>query len=258
MNRGTPALLAVSLTVLLSACSGGDGTTAAPAPSVSMSPSASPSASPSPSPSPSPVDVKAAGVAAAGKINLQTDDLPAGFRTSPASDAASAENAKAEKEIATCIGIPYVQPAVSEPSDDFVKGADFPTLQYGSKVDFYTEKAAVAADLAAVQGEKAAGCFAKQFKKELTAGAAGVTFTPVVTTRFTPVAAGSDGAFGLRFTSTGKVSGQSIPFTLDILGFVKDRTEVTLAVIAAGAKTNDAERDALFAKLVERGVANAL
>jgi hypothetical protein len=33
---------------------------------------------------------------------------------------------------------------------------------------------------------------------------------------------------------------------------------VSLTVAALGAKPNDVERDALFAKLVERGVANAL
>jgi hypothetical protein len=204
------------------------------------------------------VDVTVAGPAAAAKINLQTDDLPAGFTTSPAADGESAEDEAAEKELSACVGQPFAESLVSEVSDDFAKGAEGPVLEYASQVEFYADETVVAADLLVYQGDKIGECLSRQFTKEIKANAEGVKFSPIVVTRLTPVAEGADGAFGLRFSTKGTSQGQSIPFTFDVLGFAKDRTEVSLTVAAFGAKPNDVERDALFAKLVERGVANAL
>lgn len=250
MTRRLSALLALSLAGALTACGGGESGTA--------SPSGSPSTSLSPSPSPSPVDVTAAGPSAAAKINLQAADLPAGFTTSPAADEDSAEDEAADKELNACLGQPVSESLASEVSDDFVKGEDFPTIEYASQVDFFADEAKVAADLMAYQGDKIGECLSRGLNKEIKANAEGVKFSPVVVTRLAPVAEGADGAFGLRFSTKATGPKQTIPFTVDILGFGKDRTEVSLTVLAFGAKPNEVERDALFAKLVERGLANAL
>lgn len=247
MKRALPALLALSLIALVTACSGGDGAATAAS---SAAPSGSPPASPSP------VDLKIAGGAAAEKINLQSADLLPGFATSPDSEG---EGGFVTEETTACIGIPLVEPVVSKSSADFTKGVNAQTVQYFSGVDFYAVEGQLAAKLSALQGPKADDCLAKELKKELIEGVGGeLTLSRVVVTRFSPAAPGADGSFGMRFTITGKARGQSIPFTVDILGFNKGRTEVSLFVIAVGQNLPTAERDALFAKLVSRGVLNAL
>ncbi len=250
MPRRLSALLALFLGGALTACAGGGSGTAAP--------SGSPSQSSSPSPSPSPVDVTVAGPPAAAKINLQAADLPADFKASPAADEDSAEDEAAGKELSACVGQPFAESLVSEVSDDFVKGEEFSVLEYASQVEFYADEAVVAADLMVSQGDKIGACLSRQFTKEIKANVEGVKLSPIVVTRLAPVAQGADGAFGLRFSTKAIGPKQSIPFTFDVLGFAKDRTEVSLTVSAFGAKPNDVERDALFAKLVERGLANAL
>jgi Ca2+/Na+ antiporter len=96
------------------------------------------------------------------------------------------------------------------------------------------------------------------FQDIVTAQADGVEFEEPKVSRLTPTATGADGSFGFRVTTAVTAEGQSIPFTLDLLAFGKDRTTVGLSVFGVGTSVPEAERDALFAKLVERGTANAL
>lgn len=245
MSRRT-ASLALCLVLPLAACGGGGDDETAQA-SGSPSPSAT-SASPSPSPS---LDPKAAGAAAAAAINLKAADLPAGFTPTPADETAADEDAS-DAQLATCVGIPDTQPVTEVPSDDFTKGQDLPTLTYSSSVEVFADPTVVRTELAAFQGDELGPCLSKLFAKEIASGADGVTFSKPVVTRLTPAATGTDGAFGVKVTTTGKADGQSIPFTFEVLGYAKGRTEVTLTVLAAGTRTVDAERDALFATLVDR------
>jgi hypothetical protein len=164
------------------------------------------------------VDVAVAGPPAAAKINLQTADLPAGFTTSPAADGEFAEDEAVEKELGACVGQPFAESLVSEGSDDFVKGVEFPVLEYASLVEFFADEAVVAADLMVFQGDKIGDCLSRQFTKELKADAEGVKFSPIMVTRLTPVAEGADGAFGLRLSTKGTDQGESISFTFDAWG----------------------------------------
>lgn len=271
MTRGTPVLLALCLTLLLSACSGaddaaddaadggandgagGNGSAVSSSPPSASAGSAPPSASSAPPP---PVDLAAVGPAAATRINLQIEDLPEGFVASPPVDPGAAVEEAASRKVAECVGLPYVKPAVLEPSESFTAGSDFPILQYISQVEFYTDEATVMADQAANEGEKVGGCVAKQFQQQLAGSGSGDSYDPIVVTRLNPQAPGADGAFGLRFATTS--TDGATEFTYDVLGFSKDRTEITLNALAFGIPPNDSQRDALFADLVKRGVANAL
>jgi hypothetical protein len=265
LTRGTPALLALCLTLLLAACSGdGDGGDASgrDGDGAALSATSSPASdaptsasSPPPPPASPPADLFTSGPAAAERINLTVADVPDGFVPSPAPDPGSAEEEASARAVAACVGLPYVEPVVSAASENFSMGAGFSILQYASQIEFYADEATVAANLAANRGDKVGGCVAEQFQAELAGDGSGETYAPIVVTRLTPDAPGADGAFGLRFTTE---SDQGTSFTYDVLGFTKDRTEVTLTTLAFDTPTDDADRDALFATLVERGVADAL
>ncbi len=256
MTRGTPAVLALCLALLLAACSGdGDGGGDSAAPSASAGGATAPPASEAPTPASPPADLFTAGPAAAERINLTVADVPDAFMSSPAPDPGSAAEEESARAVAACVGLPYVEPVVSAASENFSKGAGFSILQYASQIEFYASEVTVAADLAANRGDKVGGCVAEQFQAELAADGSGETYAPIVVTRLIPDAPGADGAFGLRLTSK---SDQGTSFTYDVLGFTKGRTEVTLTTLAFDTPTDDADRDALFATLVQRGVANAL
>lgn len=253
MTRGTPTLLALCL-ALVSACSGDDGDrSGGAAPSASAGGASSAPAGDAP---PLSGALPSAGPAAAAKINLKVADLPEGFLPAPAPDPDSEEEQASARSIAACVGLPYVEPVLSEVSENFSMGAGFSILQYASQIEFYADQATVRADLEANLGEKVGGCLAEQFQAQLANDGSGEIYEPIVVTRLTPAAPGADGAFGLRFTT--RSTGQKTSFTYDVLGFSKDRTEVTLTTLAFDTATNDADRDALFATLVQRGVANAL
>jgi hypothetical protein len=254
LTRGTPGLLALCLALLLTACSGGDGD-GGDASGRGGDASASDIPAPAPTLASPPADLFAAGPAAAERINLTVADVPDGFVPSPAPDPGSAEEEASARAVAACVGLPYVEPVVSAASENFSMGAGFSILQYASQIEFYADEATVAANLAANRGAKVGGCVAEQFQAELAGDGSGETYAPIVVTRLTPDAPGADGAFGLRFTTE---SDQGTSFTYDVLGFTKDRTEVTLTTLAFDAPTDDTDRDALFATLVQRGVANAL
>jgi hypothetical protein len=237
--------LAVVAVLGLTAC-GGSST---PSSSAQKSPAAT---SPAPAPLTSP-----ATTAAAAKINLTAADLP-GFKASPADNSKDSAETKAEKGFDRCVGASTADPAADVTSDDFNKGTGLPMLTISSDVSFVTDPAVVKSDLAAFKGAKASGCVSTFFAEAVGQAASGVKFATPTVTPLSPAAPGGDGTFGFRVTSSASAGGQSIPVTFDILAFGKGRTEVSLNVIAVGTTVPDAQRDALFAKLVQRAGTNAL
>ena len=119
---------------------------------------------------------------------------------------------------------------------------------------------ALAQDLAALEGDKARDCLAKFTKKTFTqaAGGAGVKFSDPEVEELSPAGAAGVETFGFTVTSKAQAQGESVPFTLTLLGAGKQRTETSLFMLGAGTEVPAGQRDALFAKLVERTSASAL
>ena len=250
--RARTALVVFVVFTATSACGGGDGGASTAAPSTG----ASTSSAPSPSPAPSPVTA-ASGQAAAEKINLRAADLP-GYTATPATkeDKADAQ----EKASQACIGASTGEPVAEFSSDDFEKGAALPSVQFASKVSFRDDAATVRSDLAAFSSEKASGCLST-FAAQIFAGVnptSGITFAAPEVTKMTPAAAGVDGAFGYSIKTIATAKGQKVPFVIEFLGASKGRTKLTLSVFAVGGPVPAAERDILFATLMQRTSANAL
>ena len=237
-SRVSTAVVAAAFALTTAACGGDSGGGAS---------SATPSAAPAPLTSPD-------ATAAAGKINLQTGDLP-GYTVSPP-DEPDTEEKQAEVAFAQCVGATFIDPFATISSDNFTKG-ELPSVEVASEVSFVDDAGKVKQDLAAFSSDKTPGCVTTFFKTALGTEE-GVTFSEPQVTQLTPQAEGVDGAFGLRLTSSAEAEGQRIPFTFDLLGYGKGRTEVTLLAFGVGTSLQETERDALFATLVERGRDNAL
>ena len=247
----TRVVLTATVLALATAGCGGDSDPAS-------APSGAASSSPSPSASPTPGPVTSADAsAAATKINLTAADL-SGYTATPPDETTQAGTEAAEDALATCVGATTTDPVADFSSDDFTKGMELPALTVSSSATFSKDAAEVKQDIEAFNGPKAESCVVTFFKDVLTASAEGLPFEEPKVTRLTPTAPGTDGSFGFRITTSAEAEGQKIPFTFDLLAFGKARTGVALSVFGVGTGLAEGERDALFAKLVERGTANAL
>lgn len=236
--------VAATVVVLATAACGGDS----PAPTAGSSPSAAPSPAPLTTPGTT---------TAASKINLTAADLP-GYTASPPDETQDAATEAAEDAFTRCVGASTAEPVADFSSDDFTKGEQLPAVNVSSEVAFVADPAQVKQDLQAFASDKANDCIATFVQQAIGEGEEGLTFTAPEVSRLTPTAQGVDGAFGFRVVLEAQAEGQTIPFTFDLLAYGKARTEVTLLVLGVGTSVPEAERDALFAKLVERGTANAL
>ena len=146
------------------------------------------------------------------------------------------------------------------PSDDFTKGSELPVLVASSAVAFVDDPERVRQDFDALEGGKGRDCLAKFTTKIFTeaAGGAGVKFSDPEVEELTPAGAPGVETFGFTVTSKAQAQGQSVPFTLTLLGAGKQRTETSLFMLGVGTQVPAGQRDALFAELVERTSAHAL
>ncbi len=259
LPRTSTALATAALVLSTAACGGGGGTAA---PTSSSSAALSTSAAP-PAPSSAPPSAAAiteqSAEAAADKINLQAADLP-GFQAVPSDDTDSKELDKLEDEMAKCLGASTEDPLQEVVSDDFAKGSQLPALLASSSVAFVDDPERVRQDVAALKSDKGPDCLATFTKRIFTqaAGGAGVKFSDPAVEELTPAGAPGVETFGFTVTSKAQAQGQSVPFTLTLLGAGTQRTETSLFMLGVGTEVPADQRDALFAKLVERTSANAL
>lgn len=255
LPRTSTALANAALVLSTAACGGGGGTAA---PASSSSAALNTSAAP-PAPSSAAAITEQSAEAAAGKIKLQAADLP-GFQAVPSDDTDSKELDKLEDEMAKCLGASTEDPLQEVVSDDFAKGSQLPALLASSSVAFVDDPERVRQDVAALKSDKGPDCLATFTKRIFTqaAGGAGVKFSDPAVEELTPAGAPGVETFGFTVTSKAQAQGQSVPFTLTLLGAGTQRTETSLFMLGVGTEVPADQRDALFAKLVERTSANAL
>lgn len=237
--------LLVGLLVLSAGCTGDDAGTSAGA-GASSGPASSP-------PAPAPAD----SAAAAAKINLTPADLP-GFVPPPPEQVRATGRSSVEQELARCLGGSTQRPVAYSSSGTFVD-PDGGT-RVSSAVAVLADPAQVEQDVASFSGEASTRCLGAFMTDLVKAGAgqAAGAFAPPGVTRVMLSGPGADGAYGVRLTTDASVSGQRVPFTVDLLGVGKGRIRTTLLAGGVGTGLPDDQRSDLFAKLVERTVANPL
>lgn len=233
--------VALAATVAVTACGGGSG---------SGSSSGSTDTAPSTS----------AATAAATAINLVKADLP-GYNATPHDS--SSDSDPDNVAFASCVGAsaPNSGDVVDLYSEDFEKGTQLDSKQVSSEVTVVKSQSTARKDLKAFQGDKTKTCLETFVGKLLTkqAGeASGVTFATPTISRLDPQGAGTDGTFGYSVTTTAKAAGLSLPFEITIQGLLVKHTGTQLTTLSVGGPFPAADRDALFAKLVERSKSSAV
>lgn len=206
---------------------------------------------------------KDAAVAAAAAINLKASDLP-DFKAEPADDSGDNSTDKEEKALGVCVGIADMSDAndvADESSDDFSKGEEPNLLTVSSSVTVAKSAAKAKAELKAFQSDKATACvqtFVSDVFKAQVGETPGVTFENVTVSSLHPEAGGVDGAFGYLVNASVTAQGVGFPFSMSIEGALKDHTELTLMAFSIGTPLGASERDALWAKLLDRLKASAV
>jgi hypothetical protein len=204
---------------------------------------------------------KTAAVAAAAGINLQTADLPAGYTGAPHDS--SSDSSSDDAAFATCAGAspPNGQDVADEYSQDFSKGQQIDMSQVSSEVDVVKSASTAKQDLAAFQSDKTTACLATFVTKLVTrqaGGTPGVTFDTPKVSKVPVKADGTEGGFGYTVRLDAKASGLTIPFEISIRSFLVKHSEISLTTLSLGHPFPASDRDALFAKLLERAKKSAV
>lgn len=189
---------------------------------------------------------------AAKAILLTEDDLPSGFT---GKDYEESEDDGSDKEFAECIGATPPEDDFFElHSDDFTKGEGIEELEVSSEVSVVESTEKVRADLKAYQRtSKVKRCLETIFGEKLEeSGDDTVTFGDVEADDLDVSVDGTDGGFGYVIRTTATAGGQEVPLEFAIVGFLKDRTKVTLETSSVGEPFPSDVRDELLEILLDR------
>jgi hypothetical protein len=161
--------------------------------------------------------------AVADRINFSSADFPPQWSSTVSQDDSSTTSQDAQ--VAACAGAPA--PASSMEKD--VSSSDFSTQGMDVSSDVTVMKSAKLAqqDLAAITGPKALACFRWFFPSFAAASAPAGSQIHVVSVDVLRVANYGDGSFGFRVVMDVKGTGSSTVATVDEIGFLKGRLEVS-------------------------------
>jgi hypothetical protein len=126
-------------------------------------------------------------------------------------------------------------------------------------VSFLRSEANVPAELSALRSAHTRDCLSS-YLQSLLAGRhfGGARVARVSIVQGTPPAPGSSGGFGWRITAVARTARLSVPFYLDILGFVYRRAEVTLLSSGAVIPFPAAIEESLYKLLLSRATSQTL
>lgn len=242
---GLPGATLLTLALLTSACGGSSGSSGSPAKDTA------------------PTKVQA--TAAAKAINLVQADVGADFKSTPADNSEDSENEDL-KEIATCLGVDEKELGAEDSivdlsSDDFAKGQPPSGVQVGSEVEVVASTAVAKKQLAVFNNAKTPDCLKKSFEKTFKdeiGSTPGLTLGTMTIEKIDVDSDDTDGAFGFAIGLPVNGPGITINVSVDIIGFLKKHTEVTLMTTSYGEAFASSDRDALYAKLVERAKTSAV
>jgi hypothetical protein len=184
----------------------------------------------------------------ANRINLTAADLP-GWTSGPAQDTTDA-TAGEEQQLEACAGAP--DPSTSVEAD--VPSADFSdtTNDVSSDVTVMKTVSLAQRDLAALIGPKALGCFRSLLPEVARASAPAGSQLNIVSFNALPVTPYGDGSFGYRAVLNLTTSGASVTATIDEIGFLKGRLEVSGVFTGVGTPFPSGTESRLMAALAGR------
>jgi hypothetical protein len=196
----------------------------------------------------------------AAAVNLRAADVP-GFAPSRESSGSLAPNKPLERQLARCAGALGGDRGgpPERSSAQFARRRNVLGERVSSSVTFLLSEAKVSAELGVLRSEHTRACLAGYLQGLLRGRRfGGANIARVSVTQGTPPAPGSAGGFGWRVTAVARAGRLSVPFYLDILGFVYRRAEVTLLSSGAVIPFPSAIEERLYQLLLSRATAHQL
>jgi hypothetical protein len=188
------------------------------------------------------------GAAVANRINFSAADFPPEWSSSVSTDDSTATSQDAQ--VAACAG--GADPRASVEKD--VSSADFSTQGIDVTSDVTIMKTAQLArqDLAAMTAPKAVACFRWFYPSFAASSAPSGTQIHIVSVNTLPVDKYGDGSFGFRIVMNVTSAGATTAATVDEIGFLKGRLEVTATFTRMGSAFQASTESHLISALVSR------
>ncbi len=246
-----PSVLLVAL-LLVGCGKGGSPSSSASTPHTSSAPAAS---GPAPAGSITHAQAVARARVFARRVNLTAADVP-GFTAAPPDHhpESPAERQLAGRLLSCAAGAGSARgglPEVSSPQ--FTRRGRVIYESVSSSVSFASSAAGAAHELTVMRSARAKQCLAEYFRLLLTGkDLGGAVIGRVSVQRGSPPAPGTSGGYGWRVTALLQTHGLSVPFYLDVLGFVYGASEVTLQSSGIILPFPAAAQEELFKLLLRR------
>lgn len=242
----------------MTACGGG-ASTAARGPQRAATTAATSSTTPSAPSGHAPTQVtKRQAMTFADAVNLTAADTPGLTAAAPEHEHDTATEKRLEREAGRCAGaLSANEKLIEASSKHFKRGHGIPEVSVSSEVAVARTAQLAARELAAIRSERARTCFS-HYLGQLFRGKEfhGARISPISIASGTPPAAGSTGSFAWRVKVTITAHGLTIPFWIDILGFVYGPAQVSLFSFGVPAPFPAAIQQRLFLLLLERAKAH--
>jgi hypothetical protein len=186
--------------------------------------------------------------AAAERINFSAADFPPEWSSSVSPDDSTTTSQDAQ--VAACAG--GADPRASVEKD--VSSADFSTgsLDVASDVTIMKTAQLARQDLAAMTAPKAVACFRWFYPSFAVSSAPPGTQIHLVSVDTLPVDRYGDGSYGFRVVMNVTSAGASAVTTVDEIGFLKGRLEITATFTRSGAAFPTATESHLLTVLAGR------
>jgi hypothetical protein len=194
-----------------------------------------------------------ADTAAANTINFIASDFPSGWSSTPNSGGSGSGTTSQDEQVAACAGAPDPKTAqeIDVSSDDFSNSSD----DASSDVTVIKTAALARQDLTAIQSDRALACFRQLLPALAQSQAPSGTQLSVVSVARLAVPNYGDGSFGIRVVINVTQSGSTVAGTVDDIGFVKGRLEISGDFTGLGSIVPPDLEQALMAKLAARAAA---
>lgn len=204
---------------------------------------------------------RARALAFAHAVNLTAADVP-GFKISakPQHGAESKAEKRLEGQMLGCVGIHATRGGLAEASsEDFEREAPLAEQSVSSEVTVARTTASASQGLGTIHSAHTRACLSRYFNRLFRGRRShGATFGAVSIAQGNPPAPGTSGSFGWRITATIVGRGLSIPFYVDLLGFVYGRAEVSLLSSGAPQPFPAAAEQSLYLLLLRRAKAQGV
>ncbi len=199
------------------------------------------------------LSTKAQALAYARAVNLRAADVPGFHGSSRSHEHETAAQAQAEHALNRCLGGRGGAAALAElSSKDFEAQAGILSASVSSQVSVARTAALAASELAEFRSPRARGCLMRYLDLLFKGGQYHGAFRVVSIVAGTPPAPGASGSFGWRISSALALRGISVPFYVDVLGFVDGPAEVSLTSSGLPQPFPAAIEQRLFLLLLKR------